>query len=92
MQLVTEGSKPWLEWISVDGIRIDQIAKVNCTAPTEAQFMRLAQYDFQGGLATATVNLVHLTNGTADGAYTRIPHKGGVCTFRVGRTPLACPI
>jgi len=75
-KLVTEGSKPWLEWISVDGIRIDQIAKVNCTAPTEAQFMRLAQYDFQGGLATATVNLVHLTNGTADGAYTRIPHKG----------------
>jgi len=76
MTALTEGSKPWFEFISVDQVRVGKIAKMNCSVPAQHVLFAISDYDYQSGTISAEVNVAHFTNGTMSGTNLILPHHG----------------
>ena len=60
----TYATRPWADWVEINGVRVERVGKLNCTMPELPRMMEEGGYDFTSGKLEVTVNLVMMVNGT----------------------------
>jgi hypothetical protein len=63
-QIIVDAPPPFLEWVELDGLKVDQAVMINCTLPSTGEVEMLLKHDGKTSIAYMDVALIFQSNAT----------------------------
>jgi hypothetical protein len=87
-QIIVDAPPPFLEWVELDGLKVDQAVMINCTLPSTGDVEMLLKHDGKTSIAYMDVALIYQSNATNAVEIAYVGPAGG---NKIGITELATP-